>query len=243
MWTGTASPSSGNRARRRSRISSAALRVKVIARHSGGEARRLATRWAMRWVRVRVLPEPGPATMSSGPEAVSTARRWSGSSPERRRAARSSGDAAAPGPLRPCAGTAVSGSSGDCEGPCPRACVRFFAARARARRSGSSSAGAAAAASGPPAAPLGSAVAAVGRGEAPSSPKRDAPRVYRRSSASSNSRIVPYTPSKPASRTTSWRRSRDTASATRDDEAGRMSSRGTASSSGSSGPSRPRRLS
>ena len=42
------------------------------AREGDGQALRTgdaasATRWAMRWVSVRVLPEPGPATISSGP--------------------------------------------------------------------------------------------------------------------------------------------------------------------------------
>ncbi len=49
------------------RISSAALFVNVIARISDGSAWPVATRWATRWVRTRVLPEPAPASTSSGP--------------------------------------------------------------------------------------------------------------------------------------------------------------------------------
>ena len=39
-------------------------------------------RWAMRWVSTRVLPEPAPATTSSGPPRWTTASSWSGLSPE-----------------------------------------------------------------------------------------------------------------------------------------------------------------
>ena len=35
-------------------------------------------RWAMRWVSTRVLPEPAPATTSSGPPRCTTASSWSG---------------------------------------------------------------------------------------------------------------------------------------------------------------------
>ncbi len=62
----------------RSRISAAALFVKVIARISGGFAPTAASRWAMRRVRTRVLPEPAPAITSSGPSVVSTASRCAG---------------------------------------------------------------------------------------------------------------------------------------------------------------------
>ncbi len=51
----------------RSRISPAALLVKVIARISPGRARSVATRCAIRCVSTRVLPEPAPASTSSGP--------------------------------------------------------------------------------------------------------------------------------------------------------------------------------
>jgi hypothetical protein len=35
-------------------------------------------RWAMRWVSTRVLPEPAPATTSSGPSSWTTASSWTG---------------------------------------------------------------------------------------------------------------------------------------------------------------------
>ena len=38
----------------------------------------------MRWVRTRVLPEPAPATISSGPSPWTTASRWAGLSPDSR---------------------------------------------------------------------------------------------------------------------------------------------------------------
>src|SRR5437764_11546171 len=38
----------------------------------------------MRWVRARVLPEPAPATIRTGPSVWSTASRWTGFSPSRR---------------------------------------------------------------------------------------------------------------------------------------------------------------
>ena len=72
----------------RSRISAAALLVNVIARiFEGGTPWWI--RWAMRWVSTRVLPEPAPATTSSGPFSCTTASSWSGFRPsrERRRAA------------------------------------------------------------------------------------------------------------------------------------------------------------
>ncbi len=50
---------------RRSAISAAALLVKVMARMDSG-AMPWARRWAMRMVRVRVLPVPGPAVMTRG---------------------------------------------------------------------------------------------------------------------------------------------------------------------------------
>ena len=48
-------------------ISSAALLVKVMARISNGLTPWARMRWAMRWVSTRVLPDPAPATTSSGP--------------------------------------------------------------------------------------------------------------------------------------------------------------------------------
>ena len=59
----------------RSRISFAALLVKVIARISLGRAWPVPTRCAMRWVSTRVLPEPAPARISSGPSPCTTASR------------------------------------------------------------------------------------------------------------------------------------------------------------------------
>ena len=65
----------------RCRISSAALLVKVTARISRSCARPEPTRCAMRWVMTRVLPEPAPARISTGPSVCSTAARCSGFSP------------------------------------------------------------------------------------------------------------------------------------------------------------------
>src|SRR3954470_4485851 len=59
-------------------ISSAALLVKVIARISNGEIPCSWMSQAMRCVSTRVLPEPAPATMSSGPPGCVTASRWTG---------------------------------------------------------------------------------------------------------------------------------------------------------------------
>ena len=59
----------------RDRISSAALLVKVMARISKGLIPWDRMRWAMRWVRTRVLPEPAPAITSSGPSWCKTASR------------------------------------------------------------------------------------------------------------------------------------------------------------------------
>src|SRR5918997_151733 len=60
----------------RSRISCAALLVNVMARISPGRACPVPTRWAIRCVSTRVLPEPAPARMSRGPSPCSTASRW-----------------------------------------------------------------------------------------------------------------------------------------------------------------------
>ena len=57
----------------RSRISSAALLVNVMARMRIGSTPCSPIRWAMRCVSTRVLPEPAPATTSSGPDAWTTA--------------------------------------------------------------------------------------------------------------------------------------------------------------------------
>src|SRR4051794_7369140 len=72
----------------RSRISAAALLVNVIARISPTRARCVWTRYAIRCVSTRVLPEPAPARISSGPSPCSTASRWGGLRPSRRSATR-----------------------------------------------------------------------------------------------------------------------------------------------------------
>ena len=59
----------------RVRISPAALFVNVIARISWGLTPQASIRCATRYVSTRVLPEPAPATTSSGPSVASTASR------------------------------------------------------------------------------------------------------------------------------------------------------------------------
>ena len=65
----------------RSRISAAALLVNVMASTWYGEMRCSSMRCAMRCVRTRVLPEPAPATTSSGPPVWVTASNWAGFRP------------------------------------------------------------------------------------------------------------------------------------------------------------------
>ena len=60
---------------KRSRISAAALFVNVMARISHGATSWFSMRFAMRYVSTRVLPEPAPASTSSGPSMVTTASR------------------------------------------------------------------------------------------------------------------------------------------------------------------------
>ena len=67
----------------RSRISPAALLVKVIASTSNGDAPSSATRYASRCVSTRVLPEPAPATTRIGPGGSVTASYCAGLSPDR----------------------------------------------------------------------------------------------------------------------------------------------------------------
>jgi hypothetical protein len=62
----------------RSRISSAALLVKVIARMAVGLTPRSSMSQAMRRVMTVVLPDPAPARISSGPSPWVTANRWGG---------------------------------------------------------------------------------------------------------------------------------------------------------------------
>src|SRR5437588_6650116 len=66
------------RAATRDFISSAALLVKVMARTSKGEMPCSLISQAMRWVRTRVLPDPAPAMIRSGPPGWVTASRWTG---------------------------------------------------------------------------------------------------------------------------------------------------------------------
>ena len=65
------------------RISRAALFVKVTARMRQGATRCSCTSHAIRWVITRVLPLPGPARISAAPAGCSTAARCSGLSPSR----------------------------------------------------------------------------------------------------------------------------------------------------------------
>ena len=60
----------------RQRISAAARLVKVMARISCGLTPQARIRCTTRLVSTRVLPEPAPATTSSGPSVASTASRW-----------------------------------------------------------------------------------------------------------------------------------------------------------------------
>src|SRR3954447_9076192 len=76
----------------RSRISAAALLVNVIARIEPGCALRSEISHAMRRVSTRVLPEPAPATTSSGAPSCTTAARCGSFSP----AGRASAGGAAP---------------------------------------------------------------------------------------------------------------------------------------------------
>ena len=72
-----------SRAATRSRISRAALLVKVTASTCHGRAKPEARMCAMRVVRTRVLPVPAPASTSSGPSVVRTASAWLSFSPAR----------------------------------------------------------------------------------------------------------------------------------------------------------------
>ncbi len=69
------------RASTRTFISAAALLVNVIARMEPGWAFRSLTSHAIRRVSTRVLPEPAPATTSSGAPSWTTAARWGSLSP------------------------------------------------------------------------------------------------------------------------------------------------------------------
>ena len=73
--------SSGSMACSLARISPAALRVKVTARMFLASMSRSSTMWAIRCVITLVLPLPGPATISRGPEMARTAPSWLSFSP------------------------------------------------------------------------------------------------------------------------------------------------------------------
>ena len=77
-----------SRRSRRSRISAAALLVNVTARMRHGSTPRSPMRCATRCVSVRVLPDPAPARISSGPSPCSTACCCIGLRDERRSAIR-----------------------------------------------------------------------------------------------------------------------------------------------------------
>ena len=49
--------------------------MNVIAKQRSGKTPSSAQRYAIRWVNVRVLPVPGPATISSGPPGADAATR------------------------------------------------------------------------------------------------------------------------------------------------------------------------
>src|SRR5262245_44639436 len=73
--THMALPGTPNNFSMRPRISCAALLVKVTARMECGEAPSVAITQAMRCVSTRVLPEPAPASTSTGPTGAVTAAR------------------------------------------------------------------------------------------------------------------------------------------------------------------------
>src|SRR5919202_422014 len=67
----------------RSRSSRAALVVKGTAGMLYGKTFCASSKYATRWTITRVLPEPGPARISSGPSTCETASRWNAFSPAR----------------------------------------------------------------------------------------------------------------------------------------------------------------
>ena len=80
----------------RSFISPAALLVNVIASNPNGETRCAAMRYAIRLVSTRVLPDPAPATTSSGPSGALAASRWTGLRPSRSASSRPGSTGAGP---------------------------------------------------------------------------------------------------------------------------------------------------
>ena len=90
----------------RSRISAAALLVNVMAMNCPGPTPWWRICQAMRWVRTRVLPDPAPATISSGEPVCTTASRWGGFMPSSSGSSAGSGRpvsrrTAAPAPASP----------------------------------------------------------------------------------------------------------------------------------------------
>ena len=67
----------------RSAISRAALFVNVMARMAPGWTPCSRIRYAIRCVSARVLPDPAPATMSTGPSVWRTASAWMSLRPSR----------------------------------------------------------------------------------------------------------------------------------------------------------------
>ena len=70
--------------------------MNVMARISNGDSPFSEISQAMRWVSTRVLPEPAPATTSSGPSAWATASACAGLSPDRRSNLGAMGSAGSP---------------------------------------------------------------------------------------------------------------------------------------------------
>src|SRR3954453_13676548 len=92
----------------RSRISAAALLVKVIARIEPGWALRSEINQAIRRASTRVLPDPAPATTSSGAPSWTTAARWGSLSP--------SSSSSRVGPRRLVRGSSGAGRPACCSG-------------------------------------------------------------------------------------------------------------------------------
>ena len=108
----TSRPPSPTRLMIRSRSSVAALFVNVTARMLHGATPLTPTRYAIRWASTRVLPEPAPARMRSGPSVVVTARACSGFSALTIWASRSFRRAATTSGLGGVGGWAVGSRSG-----------------------------------------------------------------------------------------------------------------------------------
>ena len=150
----TSRPGSPTSPRMRSRISLAALLVNVTARICHGRTPLTPIRYAMRCASTRVLPDPAPARMSSGPSVVVTARACSGFRRLTMRSASAAGPSRSPGgatagragPSRPTLATAENQAASSASSPARigRRCRGTLAPPAwtSARGSGSSSAAA-----------------------------------------------------------------------------------------------------